>query len=138
MIKEIIKKWNANKEKLAHYFTTTPQKEYNEYSKIVEKLFELVINDEDGLSYEVSKITEIDNGDYQGTLIFIIPEETYQPSENQYLFTCVSYGSCSGCDTLQAINSYEDGLPNKGQVKEYMTLALHLVQRTKKLYEETN
>ena len=43
------------------------------------------------------------------------------------------YGSCSGCDTLLGINEYEDGLPNEEQVKDYMTLCLHLIQKLKPL-----
>jgi len=39
------------------------------------------------------------------------------------------YGSCSGCDTLQAISDYDDGRPSELQLKEYMALALHLVQK---------
>lgn len=39
----------------------------------------------------------------------------------------------SGCDTLMAISGYSDELPNEEQVKDYMTLALHLVQKLKRL-----
>lgn len=41
--------------------------------------------------------------DYQGTLLYMIPFDTYQPNESEYLMTYVGYGSCSGCDTLQYI-----------------------------------
>lgn len=78
-------------------------------------------------------MTVIDNGEYQGTQIFLIPEETYQPSVDNYLVTHTYYGSCSGCDTLEGIRSYDKEKPTETQVKDYMTLALHLVQRLKKL-----
>lgn len=75
-------------------------------------------------------MTVIDNGDYQGTQIFLIPMETYQPSVEDYVYTNTYYGSCSGCDTLQAIQSYDyNELPNEEQIKDYMTLALHLLQK---------
>jgi hypothetical protein len=133
MITEIIEQWEQNKSKLKNYFETTTQNEYNEYKIILEKTFELCFKE-----YDHKKITEIDNGDYQGTLIFLIPENTYQPSERNYLFTSVYYGSCSSCDTLQGIicdgDNYDE-LPNEKQVTEYMTLALHMVQKLKKLDE---
>lgn len=134
---ELIQKWDANKYKLEEYFKTTKQCEYSQYKTIVEKIIELVINEDvdsyPHCVYDVGKMTEIDNGDYQGTLLYAIPLRTYQPSETEYLFTYVSYGSCSGCDTLQAISCYSDELPTESQVKEYMTLALHLIQNMKKI-----
>ena len=131
---QIIEKWEENKFKLEDYFKNTKQSEYYNYKDIVVKLFELVIvdvkNNWNGTdSFDISKITVIDDGDYQGTLIFLIPKITYQPCVADYIVTNTYYGSCSGCDTLQGISSYGDDLPNKEQVSEYMTLALHLVQK---------
>lgn len=57
------------------------------------------------------RIHQIDDGDYQGTLIFVIGAGGYQPS--RYWYVKVGYGSCSGCDTLQAIRGYEDDAPTK-------------------------
>ena len=125
MIKEIIKQWDDNKHELENYFKTTKQSEYNDYAIIVKKLLELVIID----NWDVSKMTIIDDGEYQGTRIFIIPRSTYQPSAEDYIVTDTYYGSCSGCDTLQGISFYDDDLPTDIQVEEYMTLALHLVQK---------
>ncbi len=78
-------------------------------------------------------MTVIDNGDYQGTLIYIIPRDTYQPDVEDYLVTNNYYGSCSGCDTLQAITEYSSKPLSNGQIEDLMTLALHLVQRLKPL-----
>lgn len=72
------------------------------------------------------RVHEIDDGEYQGTLIYVIGEVGYQPSS--YVTARVYYGSCSGCDTLQAIHNYSDELPTPEQVKDYMTLALHMVE----------
>lgn len=129
MIQEIIKQWEEKKHKLESYFRTTKQSEYcNSYKQILEKIFELVID-----GYSADKITEIDNGDYQGTLIFLIPFDTYQPDFEDYLITNTYYGSCSGCDTLQGISSYDSNIPNEEQIKDYMMLSLHLIQRLQKL-----
>jgi len=93
-------------------------------------------------NYDVSKMTVIDDGNYQGNQIFIIPKSTYQPNVEDYLLTHTYYGSCSGCDTLEAILSdynwddeieYDDQVFNEKQVSELMTLSLHLVQKMKVL-----
>lgn len=111
MIKRFVDAWDKNKKKLEEYFRNTKQEEYQEYKIILAKLIELVINpylkeNENENRYldnelDIGHITEIDNGHYQGTLIYIIPEETYQPGPEEYITTYVYYGSCSGCDTLQ-------------------------------------
>jgi hypothetical protein len=101
----------------------------------VKKLTELVINVDKG-KFDVEGMTVIDNGDYQGTLIFAIPRYTYQPNEKEYIITYVDYGSCSACDTLESIRDYDDNSPSPEQVQGYMTLALHILQRFKWLYEE--
>lgn len=141
MIEAIVKQWDANKHKLEEYFATTKQEDYMNYETIVVKLFELVIteikNERSGTyEFDISKMTVINDGHYQGTTIYIIPKDTYQPSINDYVVTNNYYGSCSGCDTLLSISNYEYGLPNKEQVKEYMTIALHLVQKLRWLGSE--
>jgi hypothetical protein len=138
MVQFFVKQWNENKHKLEDYFRTTRQEEYSSgYDKIVIKLFELCITQANDYSeFDLSKMTVIDDGDYQGTQIFIIPKNTYQPSASDYVITHTYYGSCSGCDTLQDICNYEDGLPSEGQVMDYMSLALHLVQKLKWLTED--
>lgn len=138
MILELVKQWEENKLKLEKYFKTTRQEEYSSsYAKILTKVFELCLHKaDDDTGFDLSKMTVIDDGDYQGTQIFIIPKDTYQPSIGDYIITNTYYGSCSGCDTLQGICMYEDGLPTDEQVKEYMLLALHLVQKLKWLGEE--
>ena len=45
------------------------------------------------------------------------------------MWTYQDYGSCSGCDLLESIREYDGGLPTEEQVKEYMMLELHLLQR---------
>ena len=138
MIQEIIKKWDKNKYKLEEYFSTTKQEKYGSYEAIIQQIFELVINSDEE-SYErfnINKMTVIDDGNYQGTQIFIIPKDTYQPNIDDYLITHTYYGSCSGCDVLEGIRNYSSGLPTEQQVKEYMILALHLVQKMKRITDD--
>ena len=137
MIKEIVQQWEANKHKLAEYFRNTLQEEYGDYDIILKKLFELCLHDVDGeLIYDIEQMTKIDNGDYEGTIIYLIPQQRYVPRAEHYLVTFVYYGSCSGCDTLQGIHGYDRDFPSEEQVKQYMILALHLVQKMKWLYSE--
>lgn len=137
MITELVKQWEENKNKLEEYFKTTKQDEYGNYETIVKKIFELCIpKATDYNGWNLENMTVIDDGNYQGTQIFIIPTDTYQPSVEDYVMTDTYYGSCSGCDTLQSISEYDYDLPTDEQVKEYMTLALHLVQKLKRLGTE--
>lgn len=135
MIQNIIIQWEQNKNRLREYFKNTKQSEYSDYKSIVKAIFELVVLQADEYhSFDVDKMTVIDDGDYQGTQIFLIPKETYQPSASDYIVTNTYYGSCSGCDTLQGISEYDSELPNENQIDEYMALSLHLVQKMKWLY----
>lgn len=102
-------------------------------------IFQFVINAEiaeecETTAYDINRLHVIDDGNYQGTLLFIIPKDMYQPSADEYVITTVSYGSCSGCDTLLNISGYEEGIPNEQQLKDYMTLCLHLLQRMKTIH----
>ena len=137
MEKHFMNLWEKNKNKLEDYFKTHDQREYSEYKNIVEKIIELIINDEEFEYYEtynIERMTVIDDGSYQGTEIFMIPRDTYQPYAEDYIFTHNYYGSCSGCDTLQAIHWYNlDEKPSEEQLKDYMLLSLNLVENLRYL-----
>lgn len=136
MIQEIIQKWEQNKDKLKDYFRST--NDYNgSYQSILKAIFHRCL-DPDGEDWDIDRMTVIDDGDYQGSQLFFIPAKTYQPSPYEYIFTHTYYGSCSGCDTLQAINEYTDDLPTPEQVNDYMQLALHLVQKLKRLTDNND
>ena len=60
--------------------------------------------------------------------------KTYQPYIWEYWITWVSYGSCSGCDTMLGITEYGTGIPNENQVKDFMTLSLHIIQQLNSLH----
>ena len=128
MIKEFVDKWEENKATIQALFE---QKHPEDYKEIVYNVIS-VLNDGYGTP-DPSKIHEIDDGSYQGTLLYVIAEQGYQP--NTYWCVAVDYGSCSGCDTLESIRSYSREKPNSGQVKDYMVLALHIVQGLKKINE---
>ena len=133
MIKEFVEKWEKNKNELEQYFRKTRQKEYQDYETLVKLLFKFIINngEYDINKYDIEDIKIIDDGSYQGTEIFILHKDTYQPSVEEYVYTYVYYGSCSCCDTLQSINNYNNDIPTENQIKDYMTLELHLLQKCK-------
>lgn len=73
---------------------------------------------------DAENIHVVDDGDCQGTLVYLVPEKGYQPST--YWYVRVGYGSCSWCDTLLGIQ--DGGGAPEDRADDYMTLALHIVQ----------
>lgn len=137
MIQPFVDRFMAGKDALRETWRAAPPKEYADIVKGVIKL----IHDADDETWRMpdpERVHQIDDGDYQGTLVFVIGATGYQPSD--YWYVRISYGSCSGCDTLQAIR--DDGgwdePPSDSQLDRYMTLSLHVVQQLKAMggYEE--
>ena len=132
MVKEFCLAWEKNKGKLEEYFRTTEQGEYNGYEDLVKLLFDIVINpsmEDNYYWFDTKNILVIDDGDYQGTQVFVLHRDKYIPNVEDYVYTNAYYGSCNYCDTLQGIHGYESGLPDEQQVEDYMSLCLHLLQR---------
>jgi len=130
MIQEFVDIYMNNKAELQEEFE---EKHPANYAEIVKNVFKLLWDKSNAYSPpNYKEIREIDDGDYQGTLLYIVPEDRYQP--NKYWSVKVSYGSCSGCDTLESICDYSwDKTPDKEQVEAYMTLALHIIQGIKEI-----
>ena len=72
--------------------------------------------------FDPDRVTCIDHGDYQGTLLLVVGAAGDRPS--LHWAVAYWYGSCSGCDTLQSIKRME----SDGKISAYMTEVLHLVQ----------
>lgn len=129
MNKDFINRFDANRSLLKQQFEKGHP---NSYQDIVEAVINVITTDEYGDNApDPKRIHQIDYGDYQGTLLFIIAEKGYQP--NEYYSVKVGYGSCSGCDTLQQIRGYTDEKPTEAQINDYMTLALHILQGLKQI-----
>ena len=131
--------WDKNKDKLKAEIMLDEHINECEYVYLVELIVKHILNpalkEADCCEFDFDEITVIDNGDYQGTLLFMIPEKTYQPDANDYLLTYAYYGSCSGCDTLQRIQGFKfDGFPTESQVNDYMLLCKGLVCNIVKPY----
>jgi len=144
MIKFCVEKWDKNKSILEKHIREKGNT-MNEvcYLDLVKMVVDDIFNDGEHChhdtycydKYDSDRITEIDNGEYQGTLLFMIPATTYQPGASDYLMTYVYYGSCSVCDTLQSIKNWDDKAAlTEEQVTDFMQLCLNIVQNTIKPY----
>ena len=132
MIPTIVARFDAKRPDLLALFKA---KHPEDYLDIVKTVVSTVTSPDNygECNLDPERITMIDHGEYQGTLVFVIAAKGYQPSV--YWATECSYGSCSGCDTLEAIRAYPDGPVSDEQANDYLTLALHLVQKMEQLFD---
>ena len=76
MIREFVAAWDKNKQNLRHYIASNRQGEYSSYGKLVEAIFHEVINpylsEYNCDIFNTEQLHEIDDGDYQGSLIFLV------------------------------------------------------------------
>lgn len=148
MEKEIIERWEVNKEYLKQYLTGCTIGDCESYKKLVNILIKECLNHDVYSDEFCEEYDVIDHGSYSGVQIFILRTSKFCPSEDEYYIFHNHYGSCSGCDTLKSIlyslRNYadedyedlddEDNRPlNERQVNEIMTLLLHMVQRMTRL-----
>lgn len=125
MIKYALKQWNNNKELLENALREmqSSNKLPIDYEELLKLVIQKVLNVDSNYTWSDS-ITVIDNGDYQGSLLFAIHLDAYQPSPGDYLLTFIYYGSCGGCDAL--MGAY--GNANKElQIQDYMAICKDLV-----------
>ena len=126
MIQEFVDRYIGQKDELRGLFL---EKHPKDYKSIVQAVVKILAGGDYYEKPDPERVVEIDHGDYQGTLVFVIGVSGYQPSK--YWAVMVFYGSCSGCDTLQSIADYSSEPPTEEQINDYMTLALHIVQGIK-------
>lgn len=132
MIKEFIERFETNHATLRARFE---QRHPSSYKDIVEAVVRAVAGPDPCDSPSVDRIHEIDDGEYQGTLVYVIGAAGYQPFE--YWYVKVVYGSCGACDTLQAIRlAHHEDKPTTDQVDQYMTLATHVLQGLKRMGDD--
>lgn len=137
MIKYCLDKWNKNHKRLEEALSKDAKLNSCNYAYLVKMVVEYVLTDEKNNrwdNWDANRISVIDNGDYQGTQLFLIPTKAYQPAEYDYLMTYVGYGSCGGCDTLMNIQGWDNKAPTPEQLKDYMTLCKDLITNMIKPY----
>lgn len=130
MEQELVARFDAKREEVKDNLRKLIiNKNWCDYIDIVKIVIEAV-HDGSGTP-DPERIHEIDDGEYQGTLLFVIPSDTYQPWN--YWYVKVDYGSCSGCDTLMAILEGDFGDTIDEKADALFTLALHIVQGLKRM-----
>lgn len=135
MIIEFVQKWDEKKSQLRTAFEQMGRM-YLSYDILFEMLVKEVLFDSEDyfFSPDPERITVINHGHYQGTIVFVVAQRGYQPST--YWATSVGYGSCSLCDTLQSIMGLGDWDAEKfsdEQIESFMTLCLHMLQGIKEI-----
>ena len=137
MNKDIVSAWDKKQKDVREWIATIKNDEFS-YKSLLENTVKILFGENDDCSGmpDFERITKIDNGDYQGTLVFVIGGKGYQPGVEDHWYTSVYYGSCSGCDTLQSISEYSNDLPNDDQIQQYWTLCLHMIQKMKRMTDE--
>lgn len=100
---------------------------YPHYEDLLRAALKVTLTD-DFDEPDLHRIHEINDGDYQGTLVFVVGARGYQPYK--YWITKVSYGSCSGCDALQDALGYSEESRND---EALYSLALHMMQQLKEV-----
>lgn len=138
MIKFCKIQWDNNKDRLKQVLEERTDLNACDYGDLVKLVVKHIFNPgytelmrfPMGKGFNEDAIHEIDDGDYQGTMLYLIPLNTYQPSEYDYLMTFVGYGSCSGCDTLQAIQEYTKDSLTTEQINDFMSLCKDIVMNT--------
>jgi len=132
MISEFVKAWDERKGEIEAKFSAKAPDRYEDIVRAVVEILRAEYGGCEGDSPDPERIITIDHGDHSGTLLFVIGADGYQPCDYWYVF--VSYGSCCVCDTLESIQNASDGpTPTVEQVRDYMTLALHILQGIKRL-----
>jgi hypothetical protein len=138
MITKFVEIFDANREKLHSIFREKHPDNYQVIVKtVIQMVHEELVKEEKAYADDApdpERIVQIDHGDYQGTMLYVIGAIGYQPCN--YWFVKVGYGSCSGCDTLQAISDYSEEPPTEEQANEYLTLALHIVQGLRPMQDD--
>ena len=129
MIQKFVDRFMEKQQDLRQGFAVN---EPEDYQDVVKRVISVIAVDEYGEGPDPQRIHKIDDGDYQGTLVFVIGANGYQPST--YYYVKVGYGSCSGCDTLEDIRYSADSGEQK--IADYMTLALHIIQGLKKMGDD--
>lgn len=135
MLKYCYEKWDKNKYKLEEALRKTDLSRVS-YHELLVLTVENILNEGEYEypRWDTDEITQIDNGDYQGTLLYLIPEDTYQPSEHEYLMTYIGYGSCTCCDFLQSIQPYHNEKTTDDDIKNFMTLCKDFITNMIKPY----
>jgi hypothetical protein len=139
MIERFVQRFDAARADLRTGFREKPPESYSE---IVERVIRVLgVEDDNDYTPDPERITRIDHGHYQGTIVFVIGAQGYQP--DVYWYVRMAYGSCGGCDAFQSAMDASDYdydsnklIMSESTLSMLMALALHVVQRMKQMDDE--
>jgi len=124
MIQEFVDRFMVRKAQLAEDLRA--KEVYVSYEELVKLVVTSISEVSDYRGPDPERVHVIDDGDYQGTALFIIGAKGYQPST--YWSVYVGYGSCSGCDSLQSLQDEWRYGDKDEATRQIMLMALHIVQ----------
>lgn len=130
MLKYCVEQWDKNKDILREALSKDATLNTCEYSYLVKMVVTHILNKNPGVygwEFNTEDIVVIDHGEYQGSQLFVVHRDCYQPDPSEYLIAKQYYGSCSGCDTLLDIQDWRNEVPSKEQLNDYMTLCKDIV-----------
>jgi len=136
MLKILLERWNENEKELRKTLESMESFSRWKYKRLVRLTFDVIYNNcGDDAEYELdtSAITEIDDGQEKGTLLYLIPFDTAKPTEYEYLMTHIAYGSCDSCDVLEGALIEED---RDRQVDLLMKICRMIIVNTIKPYND--
>lgn len=137
MLKIMKDRWNENGEKLRATLLERTDLNGCDYDTLVKLTFETIFNSSAegyGNTLDLNNIHIIDDGHYQGTILFVIPFDTYQPGSSEYILTYIGYGTCSYCDALQSVQAWNDGKITEKQLPGFMAICKDLICNAVKPY----
>lgn len=127
MIRKVIDLWNERKGILQKAIECTDMADVS-YCELVKLIAIHII----GIKEEDLVLVECATDDYQGCNGYMFCEK--RSSCYDFYTTIAYYGSCSGCDAIMGITGYETGMPDSGQVKDFLDVCLDIVQKIKQPY----
>ena len=135
MLKYCVNKWERNKERLRPALEKIAREDqWIGYTDLMKLVVEKILNDnEENTEWNAERLAVIDYGSYQGSMLFIVPRDIYQPGPEDVLMTYINYGSCSVCDTLQRAMEQE----YEQEVRDLLTICLHLIQNMIHPYKDS-
>lgn len=130
MYKIIVNAWENHKDELRQHYLTN--KHPTDYREVIKRLVFFLSQDKE-FPLDITRITGISEHEFNGTMLFVIGEQSYQPEV--YWSVYINYGSCETSDTLKSIREYSEDLPTADQVAQYMQLSLNIVQKLKPILD---